>query len=63
VNIVPKYKNEKEERDHTGEEKKHTKDHRQHDRDVCQRWCPECCAGTIQQVDPGMLIFLIRKTH
>ena len=40
-------------------EKAHKEITRQHDRDICQRWCLEYCADTIQQVDPGMLIFFL----
>ena len=42
-------------------EKAHKEITRQHDRDICQRWCLEYCADTIQQVDPGMLIFFNKK--
>lgn len=44
-------------------EQAHKEITRQRDLDVRQGWCPEYCADTIQQVDPGMLIFLTRKTH
>ena len=67
MEVIPKYKNEKEERDHTEErrtrEQAHKEITRQRDLDVRQGWCPEYCADTIQQVDPGMLIFLTRKNH